>query len=104
MRSPRTTGKSSPRSPQLEKARTQQQRPNAAKKKSFKTLHRIQSIFWPNDLQEQRIFTIFVRHCPIVKTIAIGLQVSLEGKNKFWCAYKFFLRSTYEKTQYLENE
>ena len=31
-RSHRTTVKSSPRSPQLEKARTQQQRPNAAKK------------------------------------------------------------------------
>ena len=33
MRSPRTTTKSSPRSPQLEKARVQQQRPNAAKNK-----------------------------------------------------------------------
>ena len=32
MRSPRTTTKSSPYSPQLEKARAQQQRPNAAKK------------------------------------------------------------------------
>ena len=36
MRSPRTTTKSSPRSPQLEKARVQQQRPNAAKKKERK--------------------------------------------------------------------
>ena len=33
MRSPRTAPKSSPRSPQLEKARVQQQRPNAAKNK-----------------------------------------------------------------------
>ena len=33
MRSPRTTAKSSPRSPQLEKAHAQQQRPNAAKNK-----------------------------------------------------------------------
>ena len=33
MRSPRTPTKSSPRSPQLEKARMQQQRPNAAKNK-----------------------------------------------------------------------
>ena len=33
MRSPRTAMKSSPLSPQLEKARVQQQRPNAAKKK-----------------------------------------------------------------------
>ena len=33
MRSPRTTTKSSPRSPQLEKDRAQQQRPNAAKNK-----------------------------------------------------------------------
>ena len=33
MRSPRTATKSSPCSPQLEKARTQQQRPNAAIKK-----------------------------------------------------------------------
>ena len=33
MRSPRTAMKSSPRSPQLEKARTQQQTPNAAKNK-----------------------------------------------------------------------
>ena len=33
MRSPRTTMKSSPRSPQLEKARAQQRRPNAAKNK-----------------------------------------------------------------------
>ena len=33
MRSPRTAMKSSPRSPQLEKARTQQRRPNTAKKK-----------------------------------------------------------------------
>ena len=32
MRSPRATTKSSPRSPQLEKARAQQQRPNAANK------------------------------------------------------------------------
>ena len=32
MRSLRTTTKSSPRSPQLEKARTQQRRPNVAKK------------------------------------------------------------------------
>ena len=39
MRSPRTTTKSSPRSPQLEKAHAQQQRPNAAKdkKKFFKS-------------------------------------------------------------------
>ena len=34
MRSLRTTTKSSRRSPQLEKARTQQQRPNAAKNKN----------------------------------------------------------------------
>ena len=34
MRSPRTATKSSPRSPQLEKARVQQQRPNAAKNKN----------------------------------------------------------------------
>ena len=34
MRSPHTTTKSSPRSPQLEKARTQQQRPNTAKNKN----------------------------------------------------------------------
>ena len=33
MRSPRTATKSSPRSPQLEKARAQQRRPNAAKNK-----------------------------------------------------------------------
>ena len=33
MRSMRTAPKSSPRSPQLEKARAQQQRPNAAKNK-----------------------------------------------------------------------
>ena len=33
MRSPRTATKSSPHSPQLEKARAQQQRPNAAKNK-----------------------------------------------------------------------
>ena len=33
MRSPCTTMKNSPRSPQLEKARTQQRRPNAAKNK-----------------------------------------------------------------------
>ena len=33
MRSPCTATKSSPRSPQLEKARVQQQRPNAAKNK-----------------------------------------------------------------------
>ena len=32
VRSPRTAMKSSPRSPQLEKARAQQRRPNAAKK------------------------------------------------------------------------
>ena len=36
MRSPRTATKSSPRSPQLEKARAQQQRPNAAIKKERK--------------------------------------------------------------------
>ena len=35
MRSPRTATKSSPRSPQLEKARAQQRRPNAAKKKKY---------------------------------------------------------------------
>ena len=34
MRSPRTTTKSSPRSPQLEKALVQQRRPNAAKSKN----------------------------------------------------------------------
>ena len=34
MRSPRTATKSSPRSPQLEKACTQQRRPNAAKNKN----------------------------------------------------------------------
>ena len=33
MKSVRTATKSSPRSPQLEKARAQQQRPNAAKNK-----------------------------------------------------------------------
>ena len=36
MRSPRTTTKSSPNSPQLEEARAQQWRPNAAKKKNSK--------------------------------------------------------------------
>ena len=36
MRSPRTPTKSSPRSLQLEKARVQQRRPNAAKKKKIK--------------------------------------------------------------------
>ena len=36
MRSPRTATKSSPRSPQLEKAHVQQRRPNAAKKKKKK--------------------------------------------------------------------
>ena len=37
MRSPQTATKSSPHSPQLEKAHVQQQRPNAAtKKKKFK--------------------------------------------------------------------
>ena len=34
MRSPRTTTKSSPGSPQLEKARVQQRRPNTAKNKT----------------------------------------------------------------------
>ena len=38
MRSPRTAMKSSPRSPQLEKACTQQQRPNAAKNKFKKKI------------------------------------------------------------------
>ena len=36
MRSPRTATNSSPRSPQLEKARVQQRRPNTAKKKKKK--------------------------------------------------------------------
>ena len=36
MKSPRTSTKSSPRSLQLEKARTQQRRPNAAKNKKIK--------------------------------------------------------------------
>ena len=45
MRSPRTVTKSSPRSPQLEKARVQQGRPNAAKKK--KKSHRWTQIFKP---------------------------------------------------------
>ena len=36
MRSPRTATKSGPSSPQLEKARTQQQRPNTAKNKLIK--------------------------------------------------------------------
>ena len=36
MRSPHTATKSSPRSPQLEEAQAQQQRPNAAKTKSVK--------------------------------------------------------------------
>ena len=39
MRSPCTTKKSSPRSPQLEKARAQQQRPKAAKKKKKNEKH-----------------------------------------------------------------
>ena len=41
MRSPCTATKSSPRSPQLEKARTQQRRPNAAKNKKTKTKNSI---------------------------------------------------------------
>ena len=45
MRSPRTATKSSPRSPQLEKACAQQRRPNAAKKKA-----RFKRIKWfPNN-------------------------------------------------------
>ena len=39
MRRPCTATKSSPHSPQLEKARVQQQRPNAAKKKKKKWLN-----------------------------------------------------------------
>ena len=43
MRSPRTATKSSPRLPQLEKARTQQRRPNTAKRKEKKkkTHHKV---------------------------------------------------------------
>ena len=42
MRSLRTAMKSSPRSPQLEKAHAQQQRPNAAKKKKKKSVAGLQ--------------------------------------------------------------
>ena len=45
MRSPRTTTKSSPHLPQLEKAQVQQQRPNAAKKmKTKKTVWEVNSL------------------------------------------------------------
>ena len=40
MRSPCTTAKSRPRSPQLEKARTQHRRPNATKNKSIKKINK----------------------------------------------------------------
>ena len=56
MRSPHTATKSSPRSLQLEKARTQQQRPNAAKNKLknknfFKMGKRFERYFSKNDTQ-----------------------------------------------------
>ena len=41
MRSPRIATKSSPRSPQLEKARAQQRRPNAAKNKNKNKINKI---------------------------------------------------------------
>ena len=48
MRSLRTAMKSSPRSPQLEKARAQQRRPNAEKKKNKKTckLHYLSLLYF----------------------------------------------------------
>ena len=45
MRSPRTTTKSSPRLPELEKARVQKQRPNATKNKQIKFLKINKSTF-----------------------------------------------------------
>ena len=45
MRSPRTTTKSSPRSPQLEKALVQQRRPNAAKNFKKKEKRKNQALF-----------------------------------------------------------
>ena len=56
MRSPRTATKSSPRSPQLEKAHTQQGRPNAAKNKliNFKKIMRELIIIlatWKNSIK-----------------------------------------------------
>ena len=53
MRSLRTAMKSSPRSPQLEKARAQQRRPNAEKKKKQKTLQTslpFPALFYPTAL------------------------------------------------------
>ena len=45
MRSPCTATKSSPRSPQLEKACVQQQRPNAAKNKYIKLINFQKKVF-----------------------------------------------------------
>ena len=50
MRSPRTATKSSPRSPQLEKAHSQQRRPNAVKKKRKEIAHNVV------------VFEVLIRH------------------------------------------
>ena len=60
MRSPRTAKKSSPRSPQLEKARAQQWRPNAAKnkiifKKEFYLKKKNRELFWFVSLPKQNV-------------------------------------------------
>ena len=60
MRSLRTAGKSSPRSPQLEKARAQQQRPNAAKNKLKKiNLWKEKSVMFEKKKREIKCYPSF---------------------------------------------
>ena len=80
MRSPRTATKSSSGSPQLEKARAQQQRPNAAKNKSINKfiLKKTKTLCFLLGVSQFYIQVLFCTHgYPIVPTSFVGKTVSL---------------------------
>ena len=77
MRSPHTAAKSSPRSPQWEKAHTQQWRPNAAKNKISKFIFKkkkseILSHGWAQILSP--LFTEVDKHCCLIDGFYLWLE------------------------------
>ena len=90
MRSLRTTMKSSPCSPQLEKARAQERRPNAAKKKerkkqTNKQTREVVDVFWKYQSETLSQFTFDILGQPYLTFLLFSLSTDPNSNSIFFC-------------------